>query len=61
VRFYRTSSGERSFAALLIANLIPLAGVVFFGWSLGTTVLDLGLHARRHPLTVVPGVAGPYG
>jgi hypothetical protein len=39
VRLYRTSSDQRSVAALLVANLIPLVGVVFFGWSLATILV----------------------
>ena len=39
VRLYRSSSDERSVLALLIANLVPLAGVVFFGWNLATILI----------------------
>ena len=39
VRLYRTSSDERSVIALVVANLIPLAGVVFFGWNLATILV----------------------
>ena len=39
IRLYRTSSDERSVIALVVANLIPLAGVVFFGWNLATILV----------------------
>jgi hypothetical protein len=36
---YRRTTGSRSVAALLIANAIPLIGVLFFGWSLITILV----------------------
>lgn len=36
---YRRTAGSRSMAALLIANAIPLVGVLFFGWSLLTILV----------------------
>jgi hypothetical protein len=36
---YRRSSTERSAIALLVANAIPLIGVLFFGWSLLTILV----------------------
>jgi len=49
-------------AALVLVNVIPLFGVVFFGWSLfevvvlywvenliiGKTILDVKMHLRSH-------------
>jgi Family of unknown function (DUF6498) len=39
LRVYRTTSDQRSIAALLIANSIPLGGVAFFGWNLATILV----------------------
>jgi Family of unknown function (DUF6498) len=36
---YRRTAGSRSMAALLVANAIPLIGVLFFGWSLITILV----------------------
>ena len=36
---YRGTSSERAVAALILANLVPLAGVLFFGWSLHTILV----------------------
>lgn|SRR5262245_5688423 len=36
---YRRTAVTRSMAALLIANAIPLVGVLFFGWSLFTILV----------------------
>ena len=36
---YRGTSSERAVAALVLANLVPLAGVLFFGWSLHTILV----------------------
>lgn len=36
---YRTTSSERAIVALVAANLIPLVGVLFFGWSLHTILI----------------------
>jgi hypothetical protein len=36
---YRRTAGSRSVALLLVANAIPLIGVVFFGWSLLTILV----------------------
>jgi Family of unknown function (DUF6498) len=36
---YRRSAGSRSIVALLVANAIPLVGVLFFGWSLITILV----------------------
>ena len=36
---YRRTAGSRSMAALLVANAIPLIGVLFFGWSLLTILV----------------------
>lgn len=36
---YRRTAGSRSMAALLVANAIPLVGVLFFGWSLLTILV----------------------
>ena len=36
---YRRSAGSRSMLILLIANAIPLVGVLFFGWSLLTILV----------------------
>ena len=57
VRFYRTSSDERSVVALLIANLIPLVGVVFFGWNLATILIIYWLENGIVGLWNVPRMA----
>lgn len=36
---YRRTAGERSAVALVLANAIPLIGVLFFGWSLWTILV----------------------
>jgi hypothetical protein len=36
---YRRTTASRSVAALLVANAIPLIGVLFFGWSLLTILV----------------------
>jgi hypothetical protein len=36
---YRRTAGSRSIVALLVANAIPLVGVLFFGWSLLTILV----------------------
>jgi hypothetical protein len=36
---YRRTAGSRSMVALLVANAIPLIGVLFFGWSLLTILV----------------------
>jgi hypothetical protein len=36
---YRRTAGERSAIALIVANAIPLIGVLFFGWSLITILV----------------------
>lgn len=36
---YRRTAGSRSLIALLVANAIPLIGVLFFGWSLLTILV----------------------
>jgi hypothetical protein len=36
---YRTTSSERAVVALVAANLIPLVGVLLFGWSLHTILI----------------------
>jgi hypothetical protein len=57
VRFYRTSSDERSVIALLIANLIPLVGVAFFGWNLATILIIYWLENGIVGLWNVPRMA----
>src|SRR3712207_5035022 len=39
VDLYRRTASSRSAVLLLAANLIPLVGVVFFGWSLLTILV----------------------
>jgi len=39
VGLYRRTATSRSALVLLVANLIPLVGVVFFGWSLLTVLV----------------------
>jgi hypothetical protein len=39
VDLYRRTAAERSAIALVIANAIPLLGVLFFGWSLLTILV----------------------
>jgi hypothetical protein len=36
---YRRTATSRSAVVLLVANLIPLVGVLFFGWSLLTILV----------------------
>lgn len=39
VRLYRRSAASRSAILLIVANLVPLVGVLFFGWSLLTILV----------------------
>jgi hypothetical protein len=66
---YRRTAASRSALVLIIANLIPLGGVLFFGWSLWTILVlywlengIVGVWAVARILTaagpVVPGTAG---
>jgi Family of unknown function (DUF6498) len=38
-QLYRRTADSRSALALVLANLVPLVGVVFFGWSLWTILV----------------------
>jgi hypothetical protein len=66
---YRRTAASRSALVLVVANLIPLGGVLFFGWSLWTILVlywlengIVGVWAVARILTaagpVVPGTAG---
>ena len=39
LRLYRSTASTRSAVLLVAANLIPLVGVLFFGWSLWTILV----------------------
>jgi hypothetical protein len=62
IAWYRVGSSVGAVVALLVANAIPLVGVLFLGWNVWTiltiywlengvlleTGLDLGLHLAEH-------------
>ena len=54
---YRRTAGSRSTAALLIANVIPLIGVLFFGWSLLTILVIYWLENGIVGLWNLPRIA----